>query len=96
MISSYRLILQHLLKWRYQPSHRSTSWIKTINRERRQLLKQDKASPSLAAKAKLLLAEAYDDARPDAADETDLPLDTFPAVCPWTLDQIRDPEFLPD
>jgi hypothetical protein len=95
LISSYRLILSHMLKWRYQPSHRSNSWRNTIRRERRQAAKQEKESPALAANADQLLIEAYDDARFEAADETDLPLSTFPAVCPWTLDQIRDPDFLP-
>lgn len=95
LISSYRLILSHMLKWLYQPSHRSNSWRNTIRRERRQAAKQEKESPALAANADQLLIEAYEDARFEAADETDLPLSTFPAICPWTLDQIRDPDFLP-
>jgi hypothetical protein len=96
LISSYRLILSHMLKWHYQSSYRSNSWRNTIRRERRQVAKQEKASPALFAQAHLLLIEAYDDARYEASDDTDLPLDTFPVTCPWTLDQIRDPDFLPE
>lgn len=95
LISSYRLLLSHMLKWRYQPSHQSNSWRNTIRRERRQVAKQEKESPALAANADQLLIEAYEDARFEAADETDLPLATFPVTCPWTLDQIRDPDFWP-
>jgi Domain of unknown function DUF29 len=42
-----------------------------------------------------LLARWYPLARQDAADETRLPLATFPATCPWTPDQVLDPEFWP-
>ncbi|MDR3495848.1 MAG: DUF29 domain-containing protein [Ancalomicrobiaceae bacterium] len=96
LVSSYRLILSHLLKWRYQPSYQSNSWRNTLRRERRQVAKKEEASPALSAQADRLLIEAYDDARLEAADETDLPLGTFPLACPWTLDQIRDPDFLPE
>ena len=34
LISSLRLIDQHLLKWQYQPHKRSKSWSDTISRER--------------------------------------------------------------
>ena len=32
--SSYRILLLHLLKWRYQPKRRTRSWAGTIVRER--------------------------------------------------------------
>jgi len=47
LISSYRLILSHTLKWHYQSSYQSNSWRNTIRRERRQVAKREKASPSL-------------------------------------------------
>ena len=34
LISSIRLIIHHLLKWKYQPQKRSKSWRITIERER--------------------------------------------------------------
>ena len=33
------ILLLHLLKWEYQPSHRSNSWLSTINEQRRQIIK---------------------------------------------------------
>jgi hypothetical protein len=35
-------------------------------------------------------------AREDAADETGLPLATFPEVCPWTPAQVLDVDFWPE
>ena len=29
-------------------------------------------------------------------DETDLPLATFPEVCPWSLAQVLDEDFWPE
>ncbi len=95
LISAYRLILSHLLKWQFQPERRTNSWKTTIGRERRKVRDREKDSPSLRAKIAEILPEAYDDAVVEAADETELPLATFPAECPWTLNQIRDVDFLP-
>jgi hypothetical protein len=41
------------------------------------------------------LSLAYQRARLDAADETGLDLEKFPEVCPWTIEQILDEDFLP-
>ena len=38
----------------------------------------------------------YDYARKDAADETGRPLANFPAECPYTVEQLRDRDFLPE
>jgi hypothetical protein len=43
-----------------------------------------------------VLDDEYRTARADAADETGLPEDAFPAACPFTIEQILDPDFLPD
>jgi len=95
LVSAYRLVLIHLLKWQFQPTHRTNSWRITIRRERRNAGDLEDENPSLKAIAVDIIEDAYRKAKRDASDETELPLDTFPAICPWTLDQIRDPEFLP-
>jgi uncharacterized protein DUF29 len=41
------------------------------------------------------LSLTYQRARLDAADETGLDLEKFPEVCPWTIEQILDEDFLP-
>jgi hypothetical protein len=43
-----------------------------------------------------LQALEYLAAKEDAADETGLPLETFPASCPFTIEQILDNHFWPE
>lgn len=42
-----------------------------------------------------LLADSYARARRAAVRETDLPLETFPETCPWTVEQMLDEDFPP-
>jgi hypothetical protein len=79
------VLLAHLLKWEYQPDGRSGSWQATIleqQRELRQLLE----SGTLRRHADAVLADAYADARKQAAAETGLPRNAFPEACGWDLD----------
>ena len=39
---------------------------------------------------------AYRRARRDAADDTGLPLATFPETCPWPVAQVLDEDFWPE
>jgi hypothetical protein len=41
------VLLGHLLKWDFQPTHRSKGWLSTIREQRRQILRLLKQSPSL-------------------------------------------------
>ena len=79
------VLLSHLLKWDYQPGRRGSSWRTTIFDQRLEL-GQIVESGTLRAHAETELARAYAAARKRAADETELPLSTFPADCPWDLD----------
>jgi hypothetical protein len=94
-------LVMHLLKWHYQPERRGRSWFVTIRNCRRQLDKLLAESPSLdplrlpSDKQSTLLEDAYDAAFPKAVDETGLPESMFPETCPYTIDQILDPDFLP-
>lgn len=93
--SSYRVLLLHLLKWRYQPRRRSRSWSATIVRERDAARERVAESPGLKPRQRALLAEAYRGARKEAAAETGLSLATFPEACPFTLEQALDETFWP-
>jgi hypothetical protein len=53
-------------------------------------------SPSLRRELPDCLAWAYPKACRAAAEETRLPLATFPEQCPWNLDQLQDDDFLPE
>ncbi|MBN9060505.1 MAG: DUF29 domain-containing protein, partial [Rhizobiales bacterium] len=94
--SAYRLLLAHLLKWKYQPQKRSSSWEITIGRERDNIDARERESRTLAAQAKSIVETVYRRSVREAATETGLPRESFPTECPWTLDQLRDEDFLPD
>ncbi|MFO0808780.1 MAG: DUF29 domain-containing protein [Gemmataceae bacterium] len=78
------VLLTHLLKWDHQPQHRPASWRGTIREQRREL-RQLLESGTLRNHAEAVLAEAYAEARDQAADETELPVETFAVDCPWSL-----------
>jgi predicted DNA-binding ribbon-helix-helix protein len=94
--SHLRLIVMHLLKWRYQPDKHSKSWRITIKNNRLDVEEALQDSPSLKPQLAELLAECYPRAVIEASDETGLPAATFPSSCPFTLEQILDREFLPN
>ncbi|AFZ37506.1 protein of unknown function DUF29 [Stanieria cyanosphaera PCC 7437] len=94
--SNLVVVLLHLLKYKYQPVKRSNSWKASIREHRRRLRKAFSASPSLKRYFKEVFDECYQDSREQAADETGLPLDTFPTFSPFTPDQILNPDYLPE
>ncbi len=96
LASNTTILLMHLLKYMYQPSKRTASWRRTIVEHRRRILRAFKNSPSLKPYFESIFAECYAEARVDAATETQLPLDTFPQECPLAIEDILNPEFLPE
>jgi len=89
------ILLQHLLKWNFQPSSRSNSWRATIIEQRYRIRRELADSPSLRRYPSEILAEEYVIARLRAADETGLPLERFPEKCPYTAAQTLDESFWP-
>ncbi len=79
------VLLSHLLKWEHQPECRSGSWRGTIREQRREL-NQLLTSSTLRHHAETILADAYAEARLEAADETELGLDRFPPEDARNLD----------
>jgi hypothetical protein len=94
-LSSIRLIIQHLLKWEYQPEKRSKSWKITITRERNNLKRYLRDTPSLKRYWQDL-AKVYRDGRADAANETGISDWEFPDNCPYTSEQIQSDWFPED
>src|SRR5262245_36580276 len=86
------VLLSHLLKWEHQPEHRSGSWRGTMREQRREL-RQLLESGTLRKHAEAVLADAYAEARRQAADETELSLDVFPVENARGLDALlAEPE----
>jgi hypothetical protein len=93
--SRMAVLLAHLLKWQYQPAGRGNSWRRTIREQRRGVAGCLEETPSL--KADLghpeWLRRIWGDAVSQAVSETGLA--DFPESCPWTFDQIANPDFWP-
>ncbi len=81
------VLLTHLLKWEHQPQGRCGSWRGTLREQRREL-RQLLESGTLRNHAEAVLADAYAEARRQAADETELSLDVFPAEDARGLDEL--------
>ena len=94
--SHLRNVLLHLLKWRYQPERRGASWESSIRNGRDEVEAILADSPSLVPQLPTLLETEYRRSRRNAASETGLPAITFPEACPFTVEQILDPDYWPD
>ena len=89
------ILLIHLLKLKYQPTHASNGWRGTISEQRRRIKRLLKEMPSLANLIDEYLLDVYHDAVDGAAAETGLPKATFPKTNPFTRQQIFDSDYLP-
>ena len=96
LLSRLTVLIHHLLKWGWQPEKRSGSWKLTIGSQRTEIDRQLEDSPSLRRILSPSLPRVYREAVKNAADETDLPKDTFPRECPFSVAQILDEDFLPE
>ena len=81
--SALRVLMLHLLKWDYQPTHRLRSWVRSIEVQRRRATRVLHQNPSLKPRVPEATREAYDDARREAAFETGLANKLFPMNCPY-------------
>ncbi len=90
------VILIHLLKYQFQPSRRSRSWLDTLLEHRGRLAKDLGASRTLELHAEAELADLYRLARKRAAVQTRLPPEIFPEACLYTLIQTLDEDFFPE
>jgi hypothetical protein len=88
-------LLLHLLKWKFQPELRPSSWRTSIVGSRIELEGIFEQSPSLERHARELVEAVYPRAVRVAVAETGLSRTSFPKSCPYTFDQIMDDDFLP-
>jgi Domain of unknown function DUF29 len=95
--SQLERLLLHLLKWRYDPATDPRRlWRLSLLDARHEIRKHLARNRRLRDFPAACLAEAYRYARQVAALETDVPLATFPEVCPWAVAQVLDEDFLPE
>ncbi|EBR9320724.1 DUF29 domain-containing protein [Salmonella enterica subsp. enterica serovar Panama] len=94
--SRLEVLFIHLLKWKFQSEIQGRSWKLTIEEQRRKIERRLKKSPSLKHKLPEILEDAYGDAIIGAERETNIKRNVFPDNCPWTFEQIINPDFYPD
>jgi len=96
-LGSYlQVLMMHLLKCQYQPEQRTQSWNNTLSNCRDKIQDCLEDTPSLQRFLQDVewVEKYYRRARRDAAKETQIPLEIFPNECPYTIEQILDPNFL--
>lgn len=93
--SNLKVLLMHLLKYKYQPEKRTNSWRYIILEHRQRLRDTFKTSPSLYRFFEDIFNESYQDARELGADETGLSINLFPTESPFTVEEVLNPDFLP-
>ncbi len=86
--SALRVLMLHMLKWDHQPELRSRSWVLSIKAQRIELDDVLADNPGLKPRLPEAIARGYRKARLDAARETGLGEDEFPATCPYDGDAI--------
>lgn len=96
LVSRLTTLLLHLLKWQCQPVLRSTSWRLTVEEQRVQLENHMADNPSLKSSLEDTTKTAYHLAILGAARETGIDRNAFPLACPWSYDQMIDPNMWPN
>ena len=86
LVSAWRLVILHMLKFDHQPSRRTRSWAISIATHRANAEFVLKDSPGLKSRRGEALARAYHGARLEASKETRILLKHFPLDCPYTLE----------
>lgn len=94
--SRLAVLLAHLLKWQFQPTHRGVSWEVTIKTQRKNITRRLQKTPSLKSTIgdDDFWLEIWDDAVDIATKETGV--GGFPDACPWPFEQIMNPDFWPE
>ena len=82
------VLILHLLKWDHQPDQRSNRWRASVAEQRARIRRLLRDSPSLKPSLDEAAREVYPEAVEQAAIETSLTENTFPATLPYTVEQI--------
>lgn len=94
--SRLRVLIAHLLKWKYQPEQRSSSWRGTIRNQRQSIEDVLEDNPSLRRTVAEAIPKAYAPAVRLAIDDTGIKIGELPKVCEWSEHEILDEDFWPE
>jgi Domain of unknown function DUF29 len=90
------VLIIHLLKWRFQPTARSSGWLGTIREQRLQIELILEDSPSLRPVVAQMMTRAYANGRVGAIEQSGLPEAEVPTTCPFTFEELLSESFLPN
>lgn len=89
------VLLVHLLKWQFQPARRSRSWTSTILTQRAAIEEALEDYPSLNPLLDNAQWMATTYARAVRRAKTETGLHRFPAISPWSRQQLLGMNYLP-
>ncbi len=96
MKSQILRLLIHLLKWTSQPRKRGKSWKSSISLARDEIEAILGENPSFENRYLAAVQQEHPRARRAAAQQMSIELDELPAECPFSVDELRDPDFFPE
>lgn len=91
----YVVLISHLMKWRWQSKLRCGSWRGSIEEQRFRIARLLRKNPGLRPKRAAEFADAFEEARARALQESGLPDAMLPTTCPFTLEQAEDHAYWP-
>jgi hypothetical protein len=93
LVSAYRVLLLHMLKWDFQPKMRTSSWAISIAVQRDEAALVLADNPGLKSRVEEAIERAFRRARLEAAGETGLKPSVLPVAIPYTLDEMMTRDF---
>ena len=93
--AALKVVLEHLVKWQFQPDKRSSSWSDSIEEHRDRTSRILDDSSSLATLPQEILKREYQRARRKVLRDTLLPPKSIPTTCNFTAKQALDADFWP-
>lgn len=96
LVNRLEVLIGHLLKWQFQPSHRGNSWEYTITEQRDKIKDHIIDNPSLKSYLATAFEKGYKYGTLLAAKESKLSRKAFPQQCEWTIDEVLSDDFFPN
>jgi hypothetical protein len=95
--SRLKVLLEHIIKWQFQPQRRTRSWTATVAVQRHEIREHLDENPGLKPEVQDILAQAYKGARLEVTGRFLRQSDPQPPEsCPWTFEQVMDEQFWPE
>ena len=91
-----KVLLTHLLKWKFQPGRRGDRWMETMFEQRENITDILEGSQSLRPYFQHAMRAGYRGAKVAASKQTGIAIRVFPEECPFSTAETLDLEFFPE